>query len=78
MPLDLASSRARAASRQALLLLLVGLSLGAACFLLPGAQWGRPAEITPVQSLGAPPEAATRPNPPTEPVRGVDEPDSRG
>ena len=76
MPLDLASSRNRAASRLALLLLFVALTLVAACLLLPGARWGQPAEIAPVPSLGAPPEAATRPNPPTEPLRGVDEPEA--
>lgn len=74
MSLDLASSRARAASRQALLVLLVALTLAAACLLVPAARWGQPTAVAPVPALGAPPEAATRPNPPTEPLRGVDEP----
>lgn len=75
MPLDLTASRDRAASRQALLLLCIALTLAAACLLVPAARWGRTAEVVPVQALGAPPEAATRPNPPTEPLRGVDEPE---
>lgn len=74
MPLNLASASDRDASRRALLLLLVALSLAAACLLLPPTRWSRTAAVEPVKDLGAPPEAATQPNPATEPLRGPDEP----
>lgn len=70
MSLDLASSRQRAISRRSLLLLLVALALAAACQVMPAIVWKAVTNEIGVPVDGAPPEAATRPNPSTEPVRG--------
>lgn len=69
MALDLNSSRQRGLSRRALLTLALGCLLALTCLLLPAARWGAAPEPE-TAALGAPPDAATRPNPPTEPIRG--------
>lgn len=78
MPLNLHSARQRAVSRRALRLLVAALLLALACWTLPTLPWGEPIEkVAETKASGAPPEAATRPNPPTVPIRGaVDEPES--
>lgn len=70
MPLDLASSRQRSLSRRALLILVIALLAAAACQLLPSIVWSGHPGADSAKADGAPPEAATRPNPPTEPIRG--------
>lgn len=64
------SARQRASHRRALYLILVGVAAAVACLLVEPVQLGSdasPAEATPA---GAPPAAAIRPNPPTEPILG--------
>lgn len=77
MFLNLNSSRQRAVSRRALLIFAVALLLALACLILPTIPWGAKDVTNEAKASGAPPEAATRPNPPTVPVRGaVAEPES--
>lgn len=77
MFLNLNSSRQRAISRRALLIFAIALLLALACMMLPTVPWGTDKRDVESKVAGAPPEAATRPNPPTVPVRGaVDEPES--
>lgn len=74
MPIDLNSSRQRAISRRSLLTLVIALLLAAACQTIPAVIWGGDPDAAAGDAVCAPPEAATRPNPPTEPVRGLDDP----
>lgn len=74
MPIDLNSSRQRAMSRRALYTLVIAVLLGIACQWVPAIAWKGRSASPATDTLGAPPEAATRPNPPTEPVRGLDDP----
>lgn len=78
MLLNLNSSRQRGISRRALLIFAIAVTLALACLMLPSLPWSRGGgEEVRVSLAGAPPEAATRPNPPTVPVRGaVDEPEA--
>lgn len=77
MFLNLNSSRQRAISRRALLIFAIALLLALACLMLPSMPWDMRQIGDEAKVSGAPPEAATRPNPPTVPVRGaVDEPES--
>jgi len=77
MFLNLNSSRQRAISRRALLIFAIALLLALACLMLPTMPWNSGERGEEARMAGAPPEAATRPNPPTVPVRGaVDEPES--
>lgn len=78
MPLDLSSSRQRAISRMALATLALAGLLALACSHLPALRWDMPVTDDAGCTLGAPPDAATRPNPPTEPIRGPEETDPRG
>lgn len=70
--LNLASSRQRAISRRSLLALVIALLLAAACQLLPAISWGGHPGANSAKASGAPPEAAIRPNPATEPLRGAE------
>jgi len=77
MFLNLNSSRQRAISRRSLLILSIALLLALACLILPPLAWKSRQKEVETRVAGAPPEAATRPNPPTVPVRGaVEEPES--
>ena len=73
MPLDLNSSRQRALSRRSLLTLVIAMLLAGACLLSPARKWRGPIDPPETRVNGAPPEAALRPNPPTEPIRGPSE-----
>ena len=74
MPMNLNSSRQRALSRSSLATLLFAILLALACQLLPAAIWGDGATEPAEAAACAPPEAATCPNAPTEPVRGLSTP----
>ncbi len=77
MFLNLNSSRQRGLSRRALLVFAFALLLALACLMLPTTPWSARDVTNEAKASGAPPEAATRPNPPTVPVRGaVVEPES--
>lgn len=71
--LNLASSRQRAISRRSLLILTIAMVLAIACQLMPAIRWGGSTGAEAAKASGAPPEAATRPNPPTEPLRGAED-----
>lgn len=71
MFLNLNSSRQRAISRRALLIFAIALLLALACLMTPILPWDRGTKGEEAKIAGAPPEAATRPNPPTVPVRGA-------
>lgn len=68
--LNLASPRQRAISRRALLMVTLALVALVACQLLPAIPWSGHPGADGAKASGAPPEAATRPNPSTEPLRG--------
>lgn len=74
MPMNLNSSRQRALSRSSLTLLLFAILLAVVCQLVPAVTWGDGSVKPTDAAMSAPPEAATRPNMPTEPVRGLDAP----
>lgn len=70
--LNLASSRQRAISRRSLLTLVIALLVATACQLLPAIAWSGHPGANGDKASGAPPEAAIRPNPATEPLRGAE------
>lgn len=77
MFLNLNSTRQRAISRRALLIFAIALLLALACMTLPAIPWGIERKDGAAKVAGAPPEAATRPNPPAVPIRGaIDEPEA--
>lgn len=68
---EMPSSRQRAGHRRTLYLLVGGLAAAAACFVIKPSPLAPPAPQAEAASPGAPPEAAIRPNDPTEPVLGL-------